>query len=107
MALRVKEHQEVHWTKLPSIELAYFFQLIIPGLGNVYLRDYAPGAIIFLGWWFVVGWVEVLCFPYVLISLYSIGLSYRKLSGKKSKPDTIIIRGSESDFNAYLFDPLD
>ena len=99
MALRVKEHQDVHWTKLPSIELAYFFQLIIPGLGNVYLRDYALGAIIFFGWWVVLGWMEVLCFPYALISLYSIGLSYRKLSEEKSKPDTIIIRGSEPDFN--------
>ena len=99
MALRVKEHQEVHLTNLPSIELAYFLQLIIPGLGNVYLRDYALGAIIFLGWWFVVGWIEVLCFPYVLISLYLVGLSYRKPSRKKTRPNTVIIRGSESDFN--------
>ena len=99
MALRYTEQQEVHWTNLPSIELAYFLQLLIPGLGNVYLRDYGVGGIVFLSFFFIVGWMEVLCFPCVLISLWFVGLSYRKLPGEKNKPDAIILTGSESDFN--------
>ena len=92
-----------HWTELPSIELAYFFQILLPPIGSLWLRDLKTSVYIIAGFFavpFFLSAVEpLLCmgtlFLYIY-SIYSIGPSYRKLSGASDKPKPIIIHRSDS-----------
>lgn len=101
-----------HWTELPSIELAYFFQILLPPIGSLWLRDLKTSVYIIAGFFamsfflsafamsFFPSAVEpLLCmgtlFLYIY-SIYSIGPSYRKLSGASDKPKPIIIHRSDS-----------
>ena len=92
-----------HWTELPSIELAYFFQILLPPIGSLWLRDLKTSVYIIAGFFamllFLPAVEPLLCmgtlFLYIY-SIYSIGPSYRKLSGASDKPKTIIIHRSDS-----------
>ena len=92
-----------HWTELPSIELAYFFQILLPPIGSLWLRDLKTSVYIIAGFFsmplFLSAVEPLLCmgtlFLYIY-SIYSIGPSYRKLSGASDKPKPIIIHRSDS-----------
>lgn len=92
-----------HWTELPSIELAYFFQILLPPIGSLWLRDLKTSVYIIAGFFamllFLPAVEPLLCmgtlFLYIY-SIYSIGPSYRKLSGASDKPKPIIIHRSDS-----------
>ena len=97
-----------HWTELPSIELAYFFQILLPPIGSLWLRDLktfvnmiaASLAMLSLSLAFEPLQSEaLLCMGFLFLyiySIYSIGPSYRKLSGASDKPKPIIIHHSDS-----------
>jgi len=99
----VPDRRVKHWTELPSIELAYFFQILLPPIGSLWLRDLKTSVYIIaasLAMFFFLSAVEPLqcmglLFLYIY-SIYSIGPSYRKLSGASDKPKPIIIHRSDS-----------
>ena len=92
-----------HWTELPSIELAYFFQILLPPIGSLWLRDLKTSVYIIAAYLAIAFFLSAvaplqcmgLLFVYIY-SIYSIGPSYRKLSGASDKPKPIIIHRSDS-----------